>query len=214
MPRLRRDAGAFEARRPTADNRHRDLAAQLRTRRGGLGFMAAIRLADAAHDRIADVARLTGLVAQDAGPDAFGHAGGELEDEIGIGDLRARHLDSVAGAGSDRFVGHADIDDRTLRDNDGAPRDCVADLPRQIERETLRLMQVGARKLGRVQAARGGDDIVDISRERGRVVAPSAGWIPPQDRRSSQHRRRPTIPSGKPWRTAATISRANRRRSA
>jgi hypothetical protein len=57
--------------------------------------VAARRLADAGHDRIAGVADLTRLVAQGAGPDAVGEPVPDLGDEIRVGDLGARHLDRV-----------------------------------------------------------------------------------------------------------------------
>ena len=77
--------------------------------------MSAPWLADTAHDRVADVADLAGLVAENAGAGLLRPAGADQRDEARLGDLCAGHLDQVAHAVVERGLRAGRVDHAPLQ---------------------------------------------------------------------------------------------------
>ena len=124
------------------------------------------RLADARHDRVARVAHLARLVAEDARADPLGGTGAQLRADLRVSDVRAGHLDRIADAVRDGPLGLAGVDHRSLQ-HDARVRS--GGLQRGTHRaagvdvEPGRFVEIGARLLRREDRAADDDHEVDAS---------------------------------------------------
>ena len=69
---------------------------------------------DTADDGVARIAHHAHLVAKDARADRRRVAGGQLSADVGVGNLRSRHLHGITCSVADRPVRLIDIDDGAL----------------------------------------------------------------------------------------------------
>ncbi len=80
-------------------------------------FVAGARFADTGDDRVAGVAHLARLVAEDARPDAVAVARAELGHKVGVGELGTGHLHPVAHPVGDGPLGLTPVHHRALQED-------------------------------------------------------------------------------------------------